>query len=57
LSTVLKKYPVLFGGGLGLLRIKPVHLTLCKDAKPVHVRAFPISQSLLQTTKKGIDKA
>jgi hypothetical protein len=54
LSTVLKKYPILFGGGLGLLRIKPVHLTLCEDAKPVHARPFPIPQSLLKTTKKEI---
>jgi hypothetical protein len=29
-------YPILFSGGLGLLRIKPVHLTLREDAKPVH---------------------
>jgi transposase InsO family protein len=56
LSTVLKKYPILFGGGLGLLRIKPVHLTLREDAKPVHVKAFPIPQSLLKTTKKEIGR-
>jgi hypothetical protein len=37
-----------------LLRIKPVHLTLCEDAKPVHARPFPIPQSLLKTTKKEI---
>jgi hypothetical protein len=53
---VLKKYPVLFGGGLGLLRIKPVHLTLCEDANPVHARPFPIPQSLLKTTKKEIGR-
>jgi hypothetical protein len=51
---VLKKYPVLFGGGLVLLKIKPVHLTLCENAKPVHAKAFPIPQSLLKTTKKEI---
>jgi hypothetical protein len=51
LSMTLKKYPILFGGGLGLLKIEPVHLTLREDAKPVHARAFPIPQSLLKTTK------
>jgi hypothetical protein len=54
LSLVLKRFPVLFGGGLGLLRIKPVHLTLRDDAKPFHARAFPIPQSLLKTTKKEV---
>jgi putative transposase len=52
----LKKYPVLFGGGLGLLRIKPVHLTLREDAKPVHARAFPIPQSLLKPTKTEVGR-
>jgi hypothetical protein len=27
LSMTLKKYPILFGGGLCLLRIKPVHIS------------------------------
>jgi hypothetical protein len=54
LSMTLKKNPILFGGGLGLLRIKPVHLTLREDAKPVHARAFPIPQSLLKTTKMEV---
>jgi hypothetical protein len=54
LSMTLKKYPILFGGGLGLLRIMPVHLTLGEDAKPVHTRAFPIPQSLLKTTKMEV---
>jgi hypothetical protein len=57
LSTTLKKYPiVLFGCGLGLIRIKPVHLTLRDNAKPVHARAFPIPQSLLKTTKTEIKR-
>jgi hypothetical protein len=50
----LKRYPILFGGGLGLLRIKPVHLTLREDAKPVHARAFPIPQSLLRQLKRKL---
>jgi hypothetical protein len=53
LSVVLKLYPVLFGGGLGLLRIKPVHLTLRENAKPVHARVFPIPQALMKPTKKN----
>jgi hypothetical protein len=56
LSMTLKRYPILFGGGLGLFRIKPVHLTLREDAKPVHARAFPIPQSLLKTTKTEIKR-
>jgi hypothetical protein len=56
LSMTLKKYPILFGGGLGLLRIKPVHLKLHEDAKPVHARAFPIPQSLLKTTKTEVNR-
>jgi hypothetical protein len=51
---VLKKYPILFGGGLGKLRIKPVHLTLREDAKPVHLRAFPIPQALMKPTKRKL---
>jgi hypothetical protein len=56
LSMVLKKYPILFGGGLGKLRIKPVHLTLREDAKPVHLRAFPIPQSLMKPTKTELNR-
>jgi transposase InsO family protein len=56
LSATLKKYPILFGGGLGLLKIKPVHLTLRADAKPVHARAFPVPQSLLKTTKTEVSR-
>jgi hypothetical protein len=55
LSTVLKKYSILFGGGLGLLRIKPVHLALRENAKPVHARAFPIPQALLKPTKTEVN--
>jgi hypothetical protein len=54
---VLKKYPILFGGGLGLLRIKPVHLTLRReDTKPVHARAFPVPQALMKPTKMEVSR-
>jgi hypothetical protein len=56
LSVVLKKYQTLFGGGLGLLRIKPVHLTLREDAKPVHARAFPVPQALMKPTKMEVNR-
>jgi hypothetical protein len=56
LSKVLKKYPILFGGGLGKLRIKPVHLTLREDAKLVHARAFPVPQALMKPTKTEINR-
>jgi hypothetical protein len=56
LYVVLKLYPVLLGGGLGLLRIKPVHLTLRENAKPVHARAFPIPQALMKPTKTEINR-
>ena len=49
-------YPVLFGGGLGLLRVKPVQLKLKPDARPKHERAFPVPESLLRTTKKEIER-
>jgi hypothetical protein len=55
-SAVLKRYPILFGRSLGKLRIKPVHLTLREDAKPVHLRAFPIPQALVKPTRTEINR-
>ena len=34
LKETLKKFPVLFGGGLGLLYIRPVTIGLQQSAKP-----------------------
>jgi hypothetical protein len=51
LSKTLKKFPTLFGGGLGMLNIKPVRLELIGGAKPYHARPFPVPQSLEATTK------
>ena len=34
LKVTLKKFPILFGGGLGLLKIKPVTIEHQKDAEP-----------------------
>jgi hypothetical protein len=50
-SKTLKKFPTLFGGGLGMLNIKPVKLDLIDGAKPYHARPFPVIQSLEATSK------
>jgi hypothetical protein len=51
LSQTLKKFPTLFGGGLGMLNIKTVKLELIDGAKPYHARQFPVPQSLEATAK------
>jgi hypothetical protein len=56
LSKTLKKFPALFGGGLGMLNIKPVKLELIYGAKPYHAIPFPVPQSLEATTKKRNEK-
>jgi hypothetical protein len=56
LSNVLKDFPILFGGGLGTLNVKPVHLELKEGAKPYHAKPFPIPQSLRATTMKEMDR-
>ena len=38
LKQTLKKFPTLFGGGLGLLKIKPVTIELQHDARPFNGR-------------------
>jgi hypothetical protein len=49
LGNTLKKILILFGGGLGMLNIKPVKLELIDGAKPYHARPFPVPQSLEAT--------
>jgi hypothetical protein len=56
LGQTLKKFPKLFGGGLGMLHIKPVKLELIDGAKPYHARPFPVPQSLEATTKKEMKR-
>jgi hypothetical protein len=51
LGETLKKFPTLFGGGLGMLNIKPVKLELIDGTKPYHARPFPVPQSLEVTLK------
>jgi hypothetical protein len=56
LCQTLKKFPTLFGGGLGMLNIKPVRLALIDGAKPYHARTFPVPHSLEATTKTEIKR-
>jgi hypothetical protein len=56
LTETLHQFPVLFGGGLGTLRVRPIYLELRGDARPYHIRPFPVPQSLYSTTKKEIDR-
>jgi hypothetical protein len=56
LGQTLKRFPTLFGGGLGMLNIKPVRLELIDGAKPYHARPFPVPQSLEATTKKEMKR-
>jgi hypothetical protein len=51
LGKTFKKFPTLFGGGFGMLNIKPVRLEFIDGAKPYHARPFPVPQSL-EATKK-----
>jgi hypothetical protein len=53
----LRKYPTLFRGGLGVLKVPPVHFELRplnEDEKPYHARPFPIPKCYEDTTKKEI---
>jgi hypothetical protein len=54
LGETLKKFQTLFGGGLGMLNIKPVKLELIDGAKRYHARPFPVPQSLEATTKRKL---
>ena len=55
LRETLKKHTTLFSGGLGTLKVKPVHLEVSKDAVPYHARPFPVPKSLEETTKKEME--
>jgi hypothetical protein len=50
-GKTLKKFPTLFGGGLGMINIEPVKLELIDGANPYHTIPFPVPQSLEVTTK------
>ena len=57
LICCIHKYPKLFQGGLGVLKVPPVHLDLRplnNDKRPYHARPFPIPKCYKDTTKKEI---
>jgi hypothetical protein len=56
LKTVLRSHPTLFGGGLGTLNVKPIHLEIHDGAKPFHARAFPVPHAYEATTRKEIQQ-
>ena len=57
LLNTLRRFPKTFRGGLGVLKVPPVHLELRpmeKHEKPYHARPFPIPKCYEETTKKEI---
>jgi hypothetical protein len=46
LGQTLNKFPILFGGGLGMLNIKPVRLELIYWANPYHAKTIPCATFL-----------
>ena len=51
----LRRFPKTFRGGLGVLKVPPVHLELRpmeKHEKSYHARPFPIPKCYEETTKK-----
>jgi hypothetical protein len=40
LIKLLQSHSILFGGGLGTLNVKPIHLEIQDGAKPYHARPF-----------------
>jgi hypothetical protein len=56
LREVLSQFPTLFGGGLGRLKIDPIHLELKEGAKPYHAKPFGIPKAYESTTKKEIER-
>ena len=56
LKRVLEAHPTLFGGGLGVLKVRPVSLEIKPGAQPYHARAYPVPKAYESTTKKEIDR-
>ena len=55
LKQTLKKFPTLFGGGLGCLDIRPVTIKLQKDAKPFNGRYYSTPKAFEAPFKKEIN--
>jgi hypothetical protein len=56
LTIVLKSHPTLFGGGLGILKVRPISLELKPGAKPYHAKQYPVPQAYEGTTKREIQR-
>ena len=56
LKSTLKKFPKLFGGGLGKLGMEPVWITLKESPKLYQGRYFNIPQTYNKPTRKEIDR-
>jgi hypothetical protein len=46
LAQNLKQFTSLFGGGMGVLNIKPINLDLIDGGKPYHAKPFPVPHFL-----------
>jgi len=55
LKKTFKKFPVLFGGGLGLLDIEPVKIELQKGAKPYKGKYYSTPKAFVNPLKKVIE--
>jgi hypothetical protein len=56
LKRTLKKFPTLFGGGLGRLNIPPVSIELKKDVKPYQGRYYNIPKAFESSTRKEVER-
>ena len=50
----MKKFPILFGGGLGLLDIEPVKIELQPGAKPYKGKYYSTPKAYVNPLKKAI---
>ena len=55
MKQTLKKFPTLFGRGLGLLDIEPVSIELQKDTKPFNGRYYSAPKAFEAPFKKVIN--
>jgi len=53
-AQTFKKFPELFSGRLGLLKVKPIHLELHPNATPYHAKPFCMPVALEATTCKEV---
>ena len=56
LLTLLKKFPVLFDGGLGHYKDELIHLEIDPKAPTSTVRAYPVPHSKLKVFKRELDR-